>query len=342
MQQMIHSFAGLRFVFVALVFMSHFGWGGTDAFDFGGDCGVAFFFMLSGYGLMGGYGARAAAGTLPLGAFMRRRLRRVYPVHLAALAVAFVAMPWAFADVSADILSALLLQSWTPDAYFAANGPAWFLSTLVFLYLLFPWMARRVHGMRLRHVAVAAIAGIAVMAALYALAALAGLDKDAATRWLYVFPPARILDFFLGMAVFRFCGALGARTGDLSPGAAFALQAASMALVAALVPAYLCLGLPWQLGAIFWLPVAAVITVFSLTDGKALAGRRGAASRPLCYLGGISMEVFLLHVPVIAAMHRLAPHLPFEVPYGAALAMTAALTLALGAAAHRIFRKLWE
>lgn len=338
MQQMIHSFAGLRFVFVALVFMSHFEWSGIGAFDFGGDCGVAFFFALSGYGLMSGYGARAASGSLNLARFMRRRLSRIYPMHLIALAVAFAAMPWAFADLKADILSVLLLQSWT-SAYFAANGPAWFLSTLVFLYLLFPWLARRVATMRMRTLAAAAVVGIAFMAAAYSLADVLGADKDAATRWLYVFPPARVLDFFLGMVIFRICGVLQPKAKDLSSGAAFVLQSASMALVAALAPLYLCLGLPWQLGAIFWLPVAAVVCIFALTDGKALAGAHAMASRPLSYLGNISMEIFLLQVPVIAGMHRLAPHLPFGLSYGSALAASAAITLVVSAAVHRFVQR---
>ena len=222
--------------------MSHFEWSGIGAFDFGGDCGVAFFFALSGYGLMSGYGARAASGSLNLARFMRRRLWRIYPMHSVALAVAFVTMPWAFADTTADILSALLLQSWTSEAYFETNGPAWFLSTLVFLYFLFPWLARRVATMRLRTLAATVVVGFALMVAAYVVTAAAGADKDTATRWLYIFPPARVWDFFLGMVIFRFCGVLRARMGSLSSGTIFALQAASMALVAALVPASVCLG----------------------------------------------------------------------------------------------------
>lgn len=85
-----------------------------------------------------------------------------------------------------------------------------------------------------------------------------------------------------------------------------------------------------------WMPIAVVICVFALTDGKALAGVRAMASRPLSYLGSISMEIFLLHVPVIAGMHRLAPHLSFELSYGAALVAAAAITLAISAAVHRM------
>ena len=46
---MISALQSLRFVFVMMIFMSHFSYGGLMPFDAGGDCGVAFFFLLSGF-----------------------------------------------------------------------------------------------------------------------------------------------------------------------------------------------------------------------------------------------------------------------------------------------------
>lgn len=166
---------------------------------------------------MSGYGARAASGSLNLARFMRRRLWRIYPMHLVALAVAFVTMPWAFADTTADILSALLLQSWTSEAYFETNGPAWFLSTLVFLYFLFPWLARRVATMRLRTLAATVVVGFALMVAAYVVTAAAGADKDTATRWLYIFPPARVWDFSWGWLYFASAASCGRGWGTCHP-----------------------------------------------------------------------------------------------------------------------------
>lgn len=335
----IQSFGGLRFVFVMLVFMSHYSWGDTPMFDFGGDCGVAFFFMLSGFGLMNGYGDRAVDGSLDTRRFVLRRLRRIYPMHLVAMVFAAVAIPWSFVDAKADVAAILLLQSWSADAYFATNGPSWFLSTLIVLYLLFPLMARCVGRMSLRGAVMLAVALLVLMTAVYAATACAHIDKDAATRWLYVFPPARIVDFLLGMVVFRLCRAAAPRVVDLSTRTANALQTVSMVLTAALVPIYYAVGIPWELGAIFWLPMAAVIAVFVLTDGKGLTARL-MSSRILRCLGGISMEIFLLHVPVITALHRLDAHLPFDIGYLGGLAVSLALTLPLAAAVHALLRRL--
>ena len=44
---MIATLQSLRFVFVMMIFMSHFAYRGFTPFDAGGDCGVAFFFLLS-------------------------------------------------------------------------------------------------------------------------------------------------------------------------------------------------------------------------------------------------------------------------------------------------------
>ena len=44
---MIETLQSLRFIFIMMIFMSHFAYRGIGPFDAGGDCGVAFFFMLS-------------------------------------------------------------------------------------------------------------------------------------------------------------------------------------------------------------------------------------------------------------------------------------------------------
>jgi peptidoglycan/LPS O-acetylase OafA/YrhL len=49
-------FQSLRFVFVMMIFMSHFAYRDVNPFDAGGDCGVAFFFLLSGFVMSMGYG----------------------------------------------------------------------------------------------------------------------------------------------------------------------------------------------------------------------------------------------------------------------------------------------
>lgn len=60
---MIATLQSLRFVFVMLIFLSHFEYKEIAPLDAGGDCGVAFFFLLSGYVLSIRYG-KCPAGLM--------------------------------------------------------------------------------------------------------------------------------------------------------------------------------------------------------------------------------------------------------------------------------------
>ena len=140
---MIETLQALRFIFVLMIFMSHFTYQGICAFDAGGDCGVSFFFILSGFVLSLGYGSRIREGTFSYGRFMQRRLWKIYPLHLLCLLFFLVASRSDF-DLTV-LFNALLLQSWVPDPnyYFSCNSVSWFLSSLLFCYLVFPFAYRR-------------------------------------------------------------------------------------------------------------------------------------------------------------------------------------------------------
>ena len=82
---MIATLQSLRFVFVLLIFLSHFAYGSFQALDAGGDCGVAFFFLLSGFTLSLGYDESLRNGSFRYKTFLCRRLRKIYPLHLLCL-----------------------------------------------------------------------------------------------------------------------------------------------------------------------------------------------------------------------------------------------------------------
>ena len=107
---MIDTLQSLRFIFVMMIFMSHFSYHGMSAFDAGGDCGVAFFFMLSGFACSLGYGQQLREGTFCYSHFIRRRLRKLYPLHLLCL-LACVLVSHLPLNLKV-LLNLLLLQSW--------------------------------------------------------------------------------------------------------------------------------------------------------------------------------------------------------------------------------------
>ena len=107
----IATFQSLRFVFIMLIVFSHII---GKSFDYGGECGVSFFFMLSGFVLSLGYGDSVRVGQFSTRRFFLRQLSKFYPLHLLMLVV-FVVL-----DARLGIIynwqhllpSVLLLQSW--------------------------------------------------------------------------------------------------------------------------------------------------------------------------------------------------------------------------------------
>ena len=78
------------------IFMCHyFSNLGFHSFYYGGDAGVTFFFILSGFVLSIGSGASVEDRTFRYLQFLRKRLAKIYPLHLVtftiALCMSFVA-----------------------------------------------------------------------------------------------------------------------------------------------------------------------------------------------------------------------------------------------------------
>ena len=131
---MIRSLQSLRFVFIYLVVISHFV---NRTFDFGGECGVSFFFMLSGFVLSLANAGRIGQGTYSTRGLFMRQLFKVYPLHILTMAIMLV-MEWRLGNGYSPMVlltNVLLVQSWVPsdDFYFVANGSSWFLCDILLL-----------------------------------------------------------------------------------------------------------------------------------------------------------------------------------------------------------------
>lgn len=87
-------------------------------FPAGGDVGVVFFLMLSGFVMTYGYGARVLEEGFNRQRYLKRRVARVWPLHLVCLLAALTLLP---VTLNADTVAALglnivLLQSWVPSS----------------------------------------------------------------------------------------------------------------------------------------------------------------------------------------------------------------------------------
>lgn len=324
----IESLQSLRFIFIFLIFISHFSWDGSSYWDCGGDIGVCFFFMLSGFVLSLTSSCCAVNWG---GIFMRKRLARIYPAHLLALLLAFVCMPWGFNGVT-TVTSLALVQSWVPcrEVYFGANPVAWFLSDLLLLYALFPLLKRAIFGCRRSVLAVV----VAVVAGLYLAVLVPVVPADKVNWVLYVFPPLRLLDFCIGILLARLFKALS--QARLSSGVATLFEIAALALVVGSCVAYPYIPERYATASFFWIPCGAVIIVFAVADSASGAVSSALKGRCLLWLGALSFEFYLVHVSVIAMMARICSRYALTPSYGVAFAVAVVATIVVSAAFKQV------
>lgn len=338
---MIETLQSLRFIFFVMIFMSHFEYDGLPAFDAGGDCGVSFFFILSGFVLSSAYGNKVSSDGFRYRQFMARRVKKLYPLHLLCL-LAFVVINIRSMDAGTLVRllpNLLLVQSWIPSAgfYFSANAVSWFLSDILLCYAVFPVVFRAV-----RRMTPMALTG-AWAAVLAAYAVLLCNIPDAMTNAIvYVFPPVRTVDFAIGVTLWRVAAWLKKRRIAVfeSRLTATAAELAVFAALAMTLAAHPYVNLQIRTACLFWPVNVAIILLFACErQGGAVAWllRR----KPLIWLGNISFPLFMVHQMAIsitlAVLLRLSSITP-EPPYWLALTLCAATTLAGTALAQYIIK----
>lgn len=179
-----------------------------------GYVGVTFFFVLSGFviALVHYDEFREITARTTFFYFMKR-LIRIVPLWL-FLAAPFIAVEIHASNVWQLVSFTTFTQAWSPDinVAFAYLSVAWTLSCEMFFYACFPllaWSVHRAQG-RWRH-SCALLIAVCVLAPLAAdavfvldprLSALPWADANSGHRWLYRFPPMRLFEFALGVALY--------------------------------------------------------------------------------------------------------------------------------------------
>ncbi len=251
---------------------------------------VDFFFLLSGFVICLTYGERLRerrAGAII--DFWKRRIARIYPLHLFMLSCAILlalALAATGRHDSADFpfvelpLHLLLLQNWGFTDALAWNDPAWSISAEFAAYLLFPLLTLAIDWRRVPTPAVlAAIAAfLLILAGVMAHADAPNLGWEITTFGLL----RCLTEFSAGAAI---C-ALWLRWADRPLVPALAAAALATALLAAWV-----IGLLGELIAVPF-ALAALLLVLALTSGL-----RGNPLdwAPLHALGEISYATYLSH-----------------------------------------------
>ncbi len=287
---MIATLQSLRFVFVLLIFLSHFAYKDIAALDAGGDCGVAFFFILSGLGCSMGYASQIEQGTFSHKNFLKRRLAKFYPLHLFCLLV-FLVVSHATLDLKV-LLNVLLLQSWIPDPnyYFSCNSVAWFLSSLMFSYMLFPLAYR-----------FASAGGLIIVLIAYLVLCL-WVPYHWVNAILYVHPVVRFVDFYIGVVLYRMC-----MQRDRYLPASSWVEGELLLLLLILLAVYPYTDAKVRNAPLYWIVIVPMLLVFVQQKGVV---SKLLGTTAMKWLGTLSMSVFLTHQLLLSILFHRLPDMP--------------------------------
>lgn len=302
---------GMRALAVGLVVLYHF-WPGRLA---GGYVGVDVFFVISGF-LITGHLLREldGSGTVRLGRFYARRIRRLLPAAILVLAVTAVAAWWMLP--SSQLLetlrqiagSATYIENWMLAgsavdylAQDAAPTPVqhyWSLSVEEQFYLVWPallllvaWLTRRTRGRAVRSAVLVALLAVGVLSLAVSIW-LTEFDRPIA----YFVTPTRMWEFVVGaLLVFLPSSRVPDRVRAIVAWLGIAMIIGSALLLSDASP------FP---GSIAMFPVLGAAA--AIWGGEAAARRwmpgRWLGLRPLRFLGDSSYAIYLWHWPVVVML----------------------------------------
>ena len=266
-------------------------------FDRAAAWGVSFFFSVSGFL----YGLRCREKDLPVKetpGFLLDKLKKIYPVflltNLLALPFELTVKPvgQAFTELGVTLS---LVQAWSPRLADMYLGSTWFISSILFLYLMTPLLVTGFKALR-RRFGTAGLSAVCVLSALACvlIPVLAGKAEGDPTFRIYTFPPARLPEY----ALFLAAGLMipeGQGSGQTGNGLAVDLgylAAAGLLAVLFFLPQ---IPRPFSRVVLWTVPNTALLLLGLRNAGT--VNRLLSGTVPV-YLGGLGLSMYLFH-PVI-------------------------------------------
>lgn len=201
---MIKSLTALRGIFILFIFLHHAG-----VYPGGGSMAVAFFFVLSGFGMTLGYKDRVLQPDFSYRRYLTRRFFKFYPLHwvtlIADIPLALMGtLHWWLIPVF--FVNAALLHTLIPisDVFFSFNAVSWFLADILLFAVLFPFIYRCINNAvekkrEKRFIIVMGLLYVILVIALLFSIFILGISSKWWHPVLYISPYVRITDFMVGI-----------------------------------------------------------------------------------------------------------------------------------------------
>ncbi|WP_304454027.1 acyltransferase [Nocardiopsis sp. YSL2] len=327
----MNSLTGLRFFAALMVFFFHTGlsinpimptepaispfadetvaqWYGWF-FSNSGFVGVSIFFVLSGFVLAWSVGPDFSAR-----AFIRRRLVKIFPSHVAMWALVMLLFAGGAVTWRVWLPNLLLLHSWFPDLQVSQsmNMPSWSLACELLFYLTFPFLVRPIARMSARTLwfgAAAMVAGLTLYQVLIAtvLPSPPGMEGVILTNlqyWLsYLFPVGRMFEFLLGAFLAHIV--LAGKWVRIPPLAAAAIMV--LGYVATLFAP-----VPYSINLITLVPIG--VLVASLADADMRGARTGMRGSVLVWFGKVSFGFYMCQAVTVFWLRGVTGGAAFSTP----------------------------
>lgn len=285
--------------------------------------GVCFFIMLSGFVMSLGYGNRTMEKDFNFKQYYRKRIIRLWPLHLLCLFIFVIINPNTLSSVKSIAnlaINALLLQSWVPikAVYFSGNSVSWCLSDLMFFYLIFPHLFRNTSKIKGAKFILFSL----VLLIVYLFSAK-HIPANNVHAFISISPLFRLFDFMLGIIAYRLYAYLSNSDSiniffhSLDKYILTTVEALIIGLFVLCVVEYPKVPINFSYDSFWWPCCFMCIIMFSLLEKFNCGGcfSRFFQSKWLERASSISFTFYMIHALCIPAFLKILSALPFEIPY---------------------------
>ena len=309
---MIRTLNTLRFILILMIVISHSALPMSQGLhDYLGECPVAIFFVISGFVLSLSKGEKLQKEELSNKQFFLSRIFKLYPLHLLIVAF-FIPLDWRLGYLGTliqTIAHCFLLQCRVPSHEFIAvlNGSTWFLSDIMFFYIILKYLYRFIIKNSWR--TILPIMSIYMIG--YILLCF-NTSKDYSAGYIYFYPPFRLIDFCLGICLYKFYQSTkGQKLSEkIAKGISFRQAIIADTVIVLMIATMYELAIHsnpnFRCAALYWL--SSIILVFyavSIENGKGWLSYL-LHNKILFWLGNYSFEIYLWHMLCIRIIQSIA------------------------------------